>query len=270
MTRDKQALKGPDAFQETVGKSWNVIEKNSSIVTGLLGILIVCALGYLVWDFMRMRSEKSAAEELYKTEAEYFKIKDGFDRAKFDTLAQGEKGKKDPAAENSKTAAASGELEKDYGKVVAGFENVVAKQTKTAAGTQAAIWLAEIYLDYKQPEKAVAALDKVTAHQSDSSMLFGIAHMMRGTALAAKGDCTQAVTSWQMVVGSKANSFLHPEALLKSGICYETLQQIDKATETYRKVAENHAETSAGQMAKTLLRALEMKLAAAQAAAKAG
>ncbi len=267
VTIDKSDLKRPDVFVQTMEKSWMTIEKNGAVVAVLISALIVAALGYLVWDFVQGRAEKAAAEDLYKAEAEYFKIKDGFDRARFEALVPASKDEK--SGEADKPQAATGDLEQDYGKVISGLEEVVARQAKTAAGTQAAVWLAEIYLDYKQPEKAVAALDKVVTHQSESTLLFGVANMVRGSALAAKGDCAQAVDSWQKVVDSPKNSFLHPEALLKSGVCQETLQQHAKAIETYRRLTETHSETSAGQMAKAFLRALEMKTAVAPAA-KAG
>lgn len=268
---DKEDLKRPDVFLKTMETSLTVVDRHRSTLIAVFALLVVIAAGYLVWDLVRTSGEHKAASELYATEAEYFKIKDNFDRAKYEALApsKDKSAKADAESDKDKATPASGDVEKDYGKVVPGFEQIIASHAKTAAGTQAALWLAEIYLEYKQPAKAVEALDKVIHHPAQDSMLYGVAHMLRGTALASNGDCEQAVGSWQKVTESKGNSFLHPEALLKAGVCYENLQQIDKATEMYRRVTENHPETSAAQMAKTYLRAMEMKLAAAPAA-KAG
>lgn len=264
---DKEDLKRPDPFLQTVGKSWSAIERNSVLVTSLLGALILAAIVYLAWDFVHGRNERSAAETLYSTESEYFKLKEGFERARFEAMAPTPPDAKDNQADAA--TAATGDLEKDFGKVVLGFEDVVQKHPSTAAGAQAAIWLAEIYIDYKQPAKAVEAIDKIVGHQSGATLLFGLTHMVRGSALAASGDCAKAVESWQKVADSPRNSFLHPEALLKSGVCYESMSQFDKASEMYRRVTENHSETSAGQSARTFLRALEMKPVNAPAA-KAG
>ncbi|MCM2280853.1 MAG: tetratricopeptide repeat protein [Bdellovibrionaceae bacterium] len=265
---DKDELKRPDVFLQTMEKSLTAFDRHRSLITGALAVLIVAAIGYLVWNYVQGSAERKAASDLYVTEAQYFKIKEGFDKAKYEALAPPPAGEK-TEDKKDKATPSTGDLQKDYGAVLPGFEEVIQKHAKTAAGAQAALWLAEIYLEYKQPEKAAEALAKVAPQQKTDSMLFGATHMLYGTALASKGDCTQAVGSWQKVLESEGNAFLHPEALLKSGVCYENLQQNDKATEMYRRVTENHSETSAAQSAKTYLRALEMKSAAAPAA-KAG
>jgi TolA-binding protein len=69
------------------------------------------------------------------------------------------------------------------------------------------------------------------------------------------------------VIDNKDIAFLHPDALLKSGVCLETLNQSDKARENYRKIVEDFGDTTAAQSAKTFLRALEAKTTASTPAA---
>jgi tetratricopeptide (TPR) repeat protein len=265
----KDPLKQPDMFVSTVGRGWNTVEKNSKVVTTIVALLFLGAIVYVTMDFVNRRADRKASEELYKVEAQYLKIKDTFEKAKADAEKPPEKPKdkadaKETAKVETPAQPASGDLQKDYGTVLPGLEQVADKHANQSAGAQAAVMAADLYLEYKQPEKAVAVLDKVVTKQSSGDLMYGVAHLLRGSALAAKGDCNQAVSDWQKVVDSKKNSFLHPDALLKSGVCYETLKQNDKAMEMYKKVTQDHADSQAAQTAKTYLRAIETTANSAQ------
>ncbi len=257
-------------FVSTVDRGWSVVERNSKIVTTLVALLFLGAIVYVSMDFLNRRADRKGSEDLYKVEAQYLKLKDGFEKAKTPEPPPAKDPTKDPKdkTETAKTEPpaqpASGDLQKDYGSVLPGLEQVADKHAGQSAGAQAAVIAADLYLEYKDPDKAVAVLDKVVTKQSSNDLMYGVAHLLRGSALAAKGDCNQAVSDWQKVVDSKNNKFLHPDALLKSGVCYETLKQSEKAMEMYKKVTQDHADTQAAQAAKTYLRAMETTANSAQ------
>ena len=255
---DKETLKQPDMFVSTMDRGWSAVEKNRTLVTTIVALLFIGAVAYVGMDLLGRRADRKAADDLYKIEAQYLKLKEGFERAKAEA-AQPKDAKK-PETTEPAAVAASGDLQKDYGTVLPELEKVAEAHPGQAAGAQAAVIAADIYLEYKQPEKAVSVLDKVVEKQSSKELMYGVAHMLRGSALATKGDCNQAVTDWQKVIESQANKFLHPGALLKAGVCFENLKQNDKAAEMYRKVTQDHAESQAAQTAKTYLRAMESGL----------
>lgn len=256
---DKDDLR-PDVFLQTMEKSVSFFDRYRSLIVGLAILLGVGGFGYVILDYFNARSERLASEGLYNVEADYLKTREQFERARMEALeptpkADGKEAKKEAAV------PATGDLEKDYGKVVAGFEKFLEKDAKTAAAAQAALMLAGIYVEYKQPEKAISALDKVLQKLKPSELLYGLAQLTRGSALAAKGDCTQAIASWQAVAEGPSNPFLQPDALLKSGVCYESLKQFDKAAEMYRRINEKFSDTAAAKTAKVLLRALQIQQA---------
>lgn len=252
----KEELREPDAFLKTMKSSVSFIEKYGKVLGTIATIAVVAALGYQAYTYLQAGKEKKAQEAFYVVEAKYNKAKEGFDRAKMNALlpdlAKKTEGEAAPIA-------ATGDLEKDFGTLPNDLQNVINAHKGTKASAQAGILLAQIYLDYKQPEKAIEAIKGPAGALSQNQMMGGLSHMMLGNALAQKGDCNEAISMWQKVLQAQSVSYLHPDASLRSGICYENLQQNDKAIEQYRRTSQDFADSIAGQTAKTLLRALELK-----------
>ena len=240
-----------------------VLGRWREVVVALAVLFVVTGIGYSAYEVLSKRSDVKAAQALFAVESEYLEKKKAFKAAasgEGDALAGKEAAKeKSAAGKKPTTTAPSGDLNADYGPSVQGLENVMREYAQAPAGTQAAILLAELQLEYKQPEKAVATLDQALVHRRSDEMLFAIGHLLRGTALAEKGDCQQAISAWGKVAESKENAFLRPEALLKSAVCHENLNQTDEAQRLYKRVSEEFPESGAAQTAKTMLRALRMR-----------
>lgn len=245
-----------DTVQSSLVDGMTFVERHIKLFAVLLVVAILAGLGYVGFQFMERRQERFAQEAYYSVEAQYSKLREGFDRAKFKDLMPETPETSDSIA----SQPASGDLQKDYGAVIGDLEKVAREHAGTTGGAQAAILAAETYMTYHQPEKA-AELAELAATQLDSDHLLAeLSRLLWGNALAAKGDCQAAVGVWQRVLDSKSASFLHPEVSLRSGICYENLTQFDKAAEMYRKATADGADTMAGTTAKGLLRALEVKM----------
>lgn len=246
------------------------LERNAKVVLALAIVAILAGLGYAGLQFVQSRQERVAQNAYYDAEKDYVKIRDGFDQARFRTLRP-EVRPDAPQAEDARTSApATGDLEKDYGSVLAKLEAVALEHKGTAGGAQAAILVAETYLNYNQPDKAVE-FARIPAESLPAGHVLGtLAKTLLGNAMAAKNDCQGAVRVWQQVLDAKSATYLHPEVSLRSGLCYESLNQPDKAAEMYRKVIVDAADTTAGSTAKGLLRALEIKTKTQPTAARQG
>lgn len=251
---DALNIREPDSFQEAILGFWKFVEHNAGAFASVIVLALVAAAAYGIWNWFGARQERAAQRDYYKVEASYTKIKEGFDRAKYKSLMP------PTAAKDEKPSQpATGDLAKDYGTVPADLEKIARENAGTSAGAQAAILAADLYMTYKQPEKAISVAETAAKGMGKNTVLGGLSKMIWGSALAQKGACQDAVQVWQQVIDTSSASFLHADASLRAGLCYESLNQPDKARALYQKVTAD--ESTAAQTAKGLLRALDMKSA---------
>lgn len=253
----EQDLKGPDSIQSTIWGGWHLVEHNAKLIAALVVVALLIGVGFIAFQFISKRQERAAQEAYYAVETRYNQLREGFDKAKFEALMPSTA----PKAEHGKNEnkPASGQLDQDYGTVISDLEKVARDHTGTSGGAQAALILAETYLSYNQPDKAIEIAQLPAKNLPASHLMANLSKVLWGNALAAKGNCQEAVGVWQEVIDNKKAAFLHPDVSLRSGICYESLSQPEKAAEMYRKVTSEAAESVAGQTAKGLLRAIELK-----------
>lgn len=249
-----EGIRNPDAVQEVLLKVGKWMEDNIRVLAGVIAILILAGIGFVVSQWLDNRAERRAQEAYYSIEAKYTKIRDEFDRARFAALAPNANSN---AAVNAKQP--TGDLEKDYGTIPSELEAFARENAKTSAGAQAAILAANLYLTYQQPDKAIEIAKIPATNLSDNRLLTNLAKVLWGSALADKGDCNEAIKIWGTVLENKAMTSLHGDVALRTGLCYEALNDTDKAREFYRKVVAHSDDTSAATTAKGLLRALEAK-----------
>lgn len=260
-------IRDPDQFQETVLGFWHFIERHAAAFGAaiLVGLLVLC--GFVLKNWWHGREERKAQEAYYAVESKFTKLKEGFDRSKMRALMPNiPKDDKNPAA-----APATGDIEKDYGQVIHDLEKIAQNHPGTAAGAQAAILATETYLSYGKPDQAVAiaemAAKNLPAGSSPNPLLGSLVNVQYGSALAAKGNCDQAVKVWDQVLAAKSAKFLYADVSLREGLCYEQLNNPTKALEMYQKtLAEAGQESPLATTAKGLSRALEVKTKTAAAA----
>jgi hypothetical protein len=258
-------VKNPDAVQKQILGGWHWVENNAGIVFGLAGLLLLGGIIWVVMNWMGDRKEAKAQEAYYAVESKFMKIKDGFDRAKYSALMPGLAGQT-----KAEDKAASGDLTKDYGALMTDLEKVARDHAGTAAGAQAAILAADTYLAYNQATKA-SELAQIPAKNMKAQTLPGsLARVVWGSSLAAENKCGEAVKVWQEVLDAKNMAYLHGDVSLRSGLCFESLNEPEKAKEMYRKVSAESADTAVSARAKGLLRALEQKAKTPPAAAQQG
>ncbi|MBO9668496.1 MAG: tetratricopeptide repeat protein, partial [Bdellovibrio sp.] len=213
----KEDLKNPDQVTKTLREGFVWTTAHSKIVITAVIAFIVVGVGVSIGGYLSEKKEVSTQEKYFSLEKSYLEKKRGFEEAaRAEITAANAKDKKAaPAVDPSKKA--SGDIQKDYGTVIAGFEAMVNEAPKTTAGQMAALNLSDIFSMYKKYDEGLAALNKVEAGLNKSDVTSGLVYMQMGNLLSDKGDCKAAVEKWQVVVGSKAFAFAHDEAKLRQG-----------------------------------------------------
>ena len=243
-----------DAIEEGLQRFFGTVETYAQPLVSAVAVVLIVGIGFIGFDAYKGKQEDKAANALYSVEADYLKTKDAFEKGKFkDPTASAA----DKAADAKEAKTATGDLTKDYGNIIPGLESVAKEYPKTSAGAQASLDLADIYTDYAQWDKAIAAAIVPTENLGADQLLYAIGQLSLGNAYAGKGDCQSAVGAYSKVFTLSKN-FLKPDAYLKAGVCYDKLGQNDKASEMYKKASED-AQSGTAQTARGLLRALEMK-----------
>ncbi len=255
----KADLKQPDVFVKSASSFWVYFEKHFKSIMVVFIMLVLGSLVYIAKNHFAEKTEKRAINELYPIEIEVLKIKEAFEKAKQGALPEANEKEKKATAKTPDLKKATGDLQTDYGTSLNKLEAFAATHQENVAGAEAGLVVAGIYSDYQKPEKAIEILSplaqKFQGH--GSALISALLHMALGTAQATKGDCKNAVISWQKVIGNENLKFLSGDAHLKTGVCFETLGDLSQAKEHYEKASSS--EGNVAKNAKTLLRALEVK-----------
>lgn len=257
----KDDVKSPDQVTQTLRKGFVWTTNHSQMVLGALVVFVVAGIIWSVVGYFSEQKEMSQQAKYFMLEKNYTEIKRGFDESARNELLAAQA--KDKAAKPPAGKKASGDLTADYGPVVSGFEGFIAEAPKTRAAQMAALNVSDIYLNYKKPDEALAALQKVEAGLKKNEALSALVWMQMGNTFAAKNDCKGAIEKWQNIVDAKGLAYAHDEAKLRMGFCYESMNDLAKAEEIYTEVSkkENSAEANfdATREAQKYLRNLKAK-----------
>ncbi|MDX9731890.1 MAG: tetratricopeptide repeat protein [Bdellovibrionales bacterium] len=231
------------------------LDQYKFVIAGILAAGIVGGLGYVTVGYVKARAEKSAQEAFYPLEKQYTEKRAKFDQARIAGIT----GQNiDELLKEGAAVRASGDLSKDYGTLIDEMETFANDKKGTAAGTQAALFAAETRIQYEQADKASAMLHSTVEATKASSLIGGLARMASGNAFAAAGKCDEALKSWEQVLSAKPLAFLHGEAALRAGLCFEKSGDKAKALEMYRKASSESEQSQAAKTARSLMRALEL------------
>lgn len=268
----KKELKGHDAFVTAVDHFWARIAKHRMIVLAILGVLVLGGAGSSILSYFESRKEELAQKDLFLAEHEFSKKQQAFEQAQTEIRKQ-ENLKKSPAkkadkklAQEAESALAkarkeakTGDLNKDFGDVLPALEKVVTQHSGTKASTIAALAATKVYLDYNQPQKALAILSPIEGKIQKGDVLEGAFLSSLGVSYERAGQCDKAVPVWEKITSSAKLDLFHADAFLKLGLCYEKLGNTAKATESLEKAASKSPESNTAKVSKRLLRLMKVK-----------
>lgn len=230
--------------------------KIALIVMGVLFVIGAGIAGKSWWDY-----EKEA-----KVQSQYFLIEKDLLKTRTEFL-QAKEAANMPAKEKEKfikenpdfkiPTGSSGDFEKDYGTIAQRVTEFVKTAPQSKAAKMAALNLSEVQVEYGKNQEALDLLSSVREGSKD--MLHGLVHSQLGSIEANLQKCDSAVSTWSQVISNKQAQFLHNAVKLKMGLCYESLNQFDKAKESYTQVRDADKEGGLGKTAEKYLRLLSSK-----------
>lgn len=242
--------KTPDAFLTWSEKGFKWVEANRTVVISVLSIGLVGGLAWGGYVQYRSWTEKSAAKAIYVAEAKLNKKKEELAKAESDAMTKDkDTGKiKEPPKVDFEASLSESARE---------VEGAIVKHAQTRAASVAAIDLASLYLSYKKPDLASALLSQVDGGNSET--LKSLIQALSATAVFEQGDYNRASSLFEQILQDPNAEFLHPDTMVKLGLCYEKLDQADRAKEMYSRASAEFADSESGRTAKGYLRLLELQ-----------
>lgn len=277
-----------DNFQRKLTLAFDWIVANKVIIILLVGVVALSGLGYAVYGQVKHSAQLKIQDQYYLIEKDYVKIKTDFDeaerQAQQEAAKAADKTKKDAEPKPELKAKASGDLEKDYGTVLARFTDLHTASPKLVPGKVTALVLADLYWEYKKLDQAALVLEKSMESSPKTLVDYMILKKWSATQLSL-GNFDQVIKKNQSVIGSSKYPFMTSYFKLQTGLAHEGLKQYDLAEAQYKDVIAkgdipeskmdseekmaNHfgADQSAAEQAQKYLLLLRLKKNADQAGA---
>jgi tetratricopeptide (TPR) repeat protein len=283
----KQDIKGPDAFQSSFEAVSHYFFKHRMPILGSLASLLLIGLLWVSYGVYSSNVESKAQEALFTAERTLNTTGDNFEKSKtagerLDALQKNKSAKskkaldkkgddatkakaaadaKDVAeekalTEETKLQKPTGNLEADYKDSIPLLKGVIEKYPSSQASVLAALDLTKLYQDHKQYEPQVPLLEKaatVARHPVTKALTLN----QLAIAFEGKGDCAKAIKTWQRIEQNKELAFMAGKSLLNMGLCYEKLNQNDKAEQAYLRAEGLVKDGETAKTAKKYLRILK-------------
>jgi len=231
--------KTPDAFSLFLNSALEFAAKQSQILIGLLIIALLAGVAYGFYDSVNNRKEMALQEKYAAAEKEQIEKERQFEESERQNLLPKE------AKSSANLKAASGDLEKDYGTVVKQYSEVVSQAPQSRAARMAAIKASDLLLRYKQGEEALKIISQVSENLKND-LTSQLAFFQKANVQAQNGHCSEAVKTWEKITSTKSAAFLHKEAKLRMGLCYETMNDKSKAEQLFTEAAKSDEKSEFG------------------------
>lgn len=272
---EKEA-KAPDAFMVTVDKFGRVVLQYQKPIFAVALIAILGGVGFVGWKFYNKSLESKAATAIFEVEQKMRAKEEEISKAKQkeeeekDKANKDKKANKEEAAKEQKDPLAGVDFEKEFGSLADEYYQVMKAHGGTKAALVAGSDLAGLYSQFKKHEKAAEILEDVLHKASEKTLLFGILKAQLATEMTYLGKWNESVELFQEVLDNKASEYMYATILLKLGVVFEQLGQLDRAKDSYLRASTEFADSDAGKTAKNYLRLLEFKAAKNPPKAKEG
>lgn len=203
--------------------------KNKTAILGAVVLIVAIVAIYGIYSFQKSKNEELAQTAFYNAE----KILKTDQQKKSATVT-----KKDEKPVIVDTANAEEALKK-----------VIEDYPETNAAFQAALLLSGLYSEKNLNKEAIDILSLKIKNLSESTLLNGVAMLKLSYLYEKNKQYDEAIKALDKIITSPQYSEFKPEALLKQALCYESLNQKDKAKEIYEKISLEYSETVQGQQA---------------------
>lgn len=266
MKLDKSEVRGKDKFFLALENFFQMMVDQRVIVLVVFAVLLLGGGAYAVYDLVKEQKEEKLQQQYYSIEREYLEKKRQFEEA-LRAEKQPAKKEKDKSAKSEEpekkeapTAKATGDLEKDFGNEVKNFSQLIEISPQSKAAAMAALFSAEIYSEYKQPDQALELLKKVNPQNKTQDLLQALTVHLKANLYLEKNQCQEALPLWQKILDSKKITYLQNETKLKMALCYEKLNDLAKSQQLLIELSqktENQSDMAISKEAEKYLRLIK-------------
>ncbi|SFU55983.1 Tetratricopeptide repeat-containing protein [Pustulibacterium marinum] len=213
-----------NSLDEGASKTEEWVENNKNTVLGVIGVIVVAAIGFFVYTkFIGTPKEEKASNDMFFAQ-EYFNEAMNGAEAKDSLLDLSLKG----------------------GNGTYGFLDIIEEYNGTKAANLATYSAGMAYLELKNYDKAIEYLDNFNA---DDEMLAPLAKGNIGDAFSQLGQYDDAMSYYDKAIALKDNDFTTPLYLFKAGMLAKEQKDYDKALKYFNRIKEEYPES---QQAKTI------------------
>ena len=224
------------------------IEKQWKLIVGAAGFVVLVGAVITLVSIRATQKEKSAQESYFTVEKKLNDLKNPKPEAP--TADKKEKPKSEAPVNYT-------QIKKDLEKVSTDFPGSIASQ-------MAALHVANILVDEKNTDAALATLQKV--ENKDRGLVNTLVQQQIGQLLADKQKCPEAIAIWQKIIERREASFIHNETKLQQALCYSKMNDFKRAEEILTNLANQTANpdmsnSATSKEAEKYLRLIQFKKA---------
>jgi tetratricopeptide (TPR) repeat protein len=195
------------------------LEKNWKAISFGTGAVIILGLVYVLISNQSQAKEKLAQESFSVLQDQFNKMKE-----------QQSAGEKNEAAKPMV----------DKARLKVDLEEFISKSAGTVASQVAAIYMSDILVAEKKLEESIGLLKKV---ESKSTVLSNTLVLKTlGQILADSDQCKEAISTWDKILVNKKAEFLFADIQIKQALCYQKLNEEQKAVDILNKIKSNKSE----------------------------
>jgi hypothetical protein len=253
----KEEIKSPDSFLKSMRELYKkIMIYRRQLLIGVTVLALVAAAS-LGWKSFQASQEEKAQVAYYKALKVYENQREKFEP--IPSLEDPTKKKlENPAISKKEAEKATGDPQKDYGAAIGELQAVITTYPNSQAAILAAMTLSQIYQKVEHWGEAVGALEQIQDLKSKKGVVAYLALMTLGNNYANKGDCPSAIQVWESLASLSHAKYFEDEALLRQGLCYQKVGQLDKARDLYKRVQTASGDKPVGQSANHYLRLLDL------------
>lgn len=215
-------LENPDALAEKIGSAENWLEKNPTLIFGVVIGLLLIVGGYFGFNYYKDSQDAEAQKEMFQ--AVYYFESDSLSLA----------------------------LNGDGNNL--GFIDIIDEYGITDAANLAHFYAGVCYLKQGQFDAAILYLNDFS---SNDLLVQARAYSLIGDAYMEQQKYEDAVSYYNKAANYKPNKYYSPSYLMKAALAYEKLNDTAKAIETYDAVITKYWDSAEFQNARKLKARLE-------------
>tara|TARA_B110000263_G_scaffold241879_1_gene246655 strand:- start:2084 stop:2836 length:753 start_codon:yes stop_codon:yes gene_type:complete len=219
------SIENPEIISDSLSKSEDFINKNKTLLSGILGFIVIAVLAISVFNYFKTNQNTTAQEEMFQA-VYYFES---------DSLVK----------------ALNGDGN-NYG-----FLEIIDEFNLSEAANLAYFYTGSSYLKLEDYDNAIRYLKNFN---SNDYFIQARAYSLIGDAYVELGDYDNAISYFKKASSYEPNEFFTPNYLLKLALVYEELSDFNSALDCYIIIINDFKDSSEYQISLKNKARLEAKI----------